>query len=44
MYFFSNKLASLYVSRDTPVFAVFLDASKAFDQVDHDLLFQKVNT
>ena len=37
-----KQLASSYVSRDTPVFAVFLDASKVFDKVDHDLLFKKL--
>ena len=36
--FLLKQVASLYVSRDTPVFAMFLDASKAFDKVDHDLL------
>ena len=39
---FLKQVASSYVSRDTPVFAVFLDAAKAFDKVDHDLLFKKL--
>ena len=40
--FLLKQVASSYVSRDTPVFAMFLDASKAFDKVDHDLLFKKL--
>ena len=40
--FLLKQVASSYVSRDTPVFAVFLDAFKAFDKVDHDLLFKKL--
>jgi len=28
-----------YVSKDTPVFSAFLDASKAFDRANHNLLF-----
>ena len=30
------------MSCDTPVFACLLDASKAFDMIDHSLLFQKL--
>ena len=37
--FLLKLIASSYVSRNTPVFAVFLDVSKASDKVDHDLLF-----
>ena len=37
--FLLKQVSSSYVSRDTPVFAVFLDASKVYDKVDHDLLF-----
>ena len=40
--FLLKQVASLYVSRDTPVSAMFLDASKAFDKVDHDFLFKKL--
>ena len=40
--FLLKQVASLYVSGDTPVFAVFLDASKAFDKVDLDLLFKRL--
>ena len=31
-----------YCHKDTPVFGCFLDASKAFDCVDHSLLFNKL--
>ena len=40
--FLLKQVASSYVSRDTSVFAVFLDASKAFDKVDHEFLFKKL--
>ena len=40
--FLLKQTISSYVDRNTPVFAVFLDASKAFDKVNHDVLFQKL--
>ena len=40
--FLFKQVASSYLSRDTPVFAVFLDAFKAFDKVDHDILFNSL--
>jgi len=33
---------SYYVSKDTPVFSAFTDASKAFDRTNHNLLFAKL--
>ena len=33
---------SYYVTRGSPIFCVFLDASKTFDRVNHYLLFQKL--
>ena len=40
--FLFKQVASSYVSRNTLGFAVSLDASKAFDKVDHGLLFKKL--
>ena len=33
-----KNVISRHIHRDTPVFACFLDASKAFDPVKHDIL------
>ena len=35
-----KELANLYTSRKGCVFTCFLDASKAFDRVNHSVLFQ----
>ena len=35
-----KNVVARYIRRKTPIFACFLDASKAFDLVNHDLLFQ----
>ena len=35
-----KNVVARYIHRNTPVFACFLDASKVFDLVNHDLLFQ----
>lgn len=37
-----KNIVSHYESFDTPVFACLLDASKAFDMVDHTFLFQNL--
>jgi len=40
--FLLKQTVSYYVSKDTPVFSAFLDASKAFDRNNHNLLFAKL--
>ena len=40
--FFLKQTVSYYVSKHTPVFSAFLDASKAFDRTNHNLLFAKL--
>jgi len=37
-----KQTVSYYVSKDTPVFSALLDASKAFDRTNHNLLFAKL--
>ena len=37
-----KETVHVYVSRDSPVFCAFLDASKAFDRVNHSKLFRKL--
>ena len=37
-----KMVISRYLNRDSKVLGCFLDASKAFDRVDHGLLFQKL--
>ena len=36
--FILKQTVSYYVNKDTPVFSAFLDASKAFDRTNHNLL------
>jgi len=40
--FLLKQTVSYYVSKDTPVFTAFLDASKACDRTNHNLLFAKL--
>ena len=40
--FFLLQQTVSYVSKDTPVFSAFLDASKAFDSTSHNLLCAKL--
>ena len=40
--FLLKQTVSYYVSKDTPVFSAFSDASKAFDRTNHNLLFAKL--
>jgi len=40
--FLLKQTESYYVSKHTPVFSAFLDASKAFDRTNHNLLFAKL--
>jgi len=41
-YFSTKQTVSYYVNKDNSVFSVFLDATKAFDRTNHNLLFVKV--
>ena len=38
--FLYKQAVSYYINQNSPVFSIFLDASKAFDRVNHKLLFK----
>jgi len=40
--FLLKQTVSYYVNKETPVFSALLDASKAFDRTNHNLLFAKL--
>ena len=40
--FLLKQIISSYLQQGSPIFSVFLDASKAFDRVSHELLFKKL--
>ena len=40
--FLLKQIISSYLQQGGPSFSVFLDASKAFDRVSHELLFKKL--
>ena len=41
--FLLKQTVSYYVSKSTPLFSAFLDASKPFDRSNHNLLFAKLS-
>ena len=40
--FLFKQTVSLYVNQNTPVFSAFLGATKAFDKINHQILFKKL--